>query len=111
MAKLPNIEQAVIDERKITAYLLDRSHRFGGPKARFFESFGFTVDRWIWLRDALLAHARVNDITSSYRGRHGQVYEVVGALPTPDGRNPTVLVVWMIRHGEDQPRLVTAMPS
>jgi len=37
MAKLPNAEQAFIDARKITAYLLNRAHPFGGAKAVFFD--------------------------------------------------------------------------
>jgi filamentous hemagglutinin len=111
MAKLPNIDQAIIEKRKITAYLLDRGHPLGGPKAVFFERFGFSAADWQRFRDALLAHARANDIARSYRARHGQVYEVTGPLATPDGREPTVLVAWMVREGEDRPRLVTAVPS
>jgi hypothetical protein len=38
MAKLPNAEQAIINEPKITAYLLNRAPRCGGAKAAFFES-------------------------------------------------------------------------
>ena len=111
MAKLPNFDQAIVEERKITAYLLDRGHPLGGPKAVFFELFGFSVANWRLFRDALLAHARANDVARSYRARHGQVHEVIGPLSTPDGRNPAVLVAWMVRKGEDRPRLVTAVPS
>ena len=111
MAKLPGSESAIIDERKITAYLLNRQHPLGGPKAAFFESFGFFADDWRLLRDALAAHARDNDIARSHHARHGVVFEIVGPLPAPDGRAPMVLVAWMIRNGEELPRLVTAVPS
>ncbi|MGE0700692.1 MAG: DUF6883 domain-containing protein [Hyphomicrobiaceae bacterium] len=111
MAKLPHGERASIDDRKIIAYLLNPSHRFGGAKAVFFERFGFTLDDWQGLREALLLHARENEVVSSEEQLHGEMYEVVGPLRSPDGRNPTVLVAWMIRHGEDSPRLVTAVPA
>jgi len=111
MAKLPNVEQAFIDERKITAYLLNRAHPFGSAKTAFFERFGFAAGNWETLRDALLAHANDHEIARSYAARHGQVFEIVGPLTTPDGRHPAVRVVWMIREGEAYPRLVTAVPS
>ena len=38
--KLPNAENAYVEERKITAYLLDPEHEEGGSKARFFLAFG-----------------------------------------------------------------------
>jgi filamentous hemagglutinin len=111
MATLPNVDRAIIDERKLTGYLLNRAHRFGGGKAAFFERFGFTAGDWKTLRDALIAHARDNEVGNSDTRRHGQIYEITGPLATPDGRNPTVLVAWMIRHGETEPRLVTAVPA
>lgn len=111
MAKLPHADSAIIDERKITAYLLDRAHPFGGAKAAFFGRFGFTTEGWQVLRDALLAHAQDHEVAESRHTRHGQVYEVEGPLAAPDGRMPGVRVVWMIRNGEELPRLVTAVPS
>jgi hypothetical protein len=111
MAKLPNIEQALVEDAKLTAYLLNPAHPRGAAKARFLMSFGFTASEWRRLRDAIIEHARDNEIAHSYPGRYGQVYEVDGPLLSPDGRNPTVLIAWMIRWSEDQPRLVTAVPS
>lgn len=42
--KLPRFEQVIISERKLTDYLLSRTHRDGRGKAQFFASFGFTVE-------------------------------------------------------------------
>ena len=47
--KLPNAEQAVVDEAKLTRYLLDLTHPSGGPKAIFFLAHGFSLSDWlIW---------------------------------------------------------------
>jgi len=42
MPKVSNLDQAYIDPRKFTHYLLLRAHPKGGPKAVFFESAGFS---------------------------------------------------------------------
>jgi lysophospholipid acyltransferase (LPLAT)-like uncharacterized protein len=39
--KLPNYENAVISETKITGYLLSTKHRDGRSKAEFFTRLGF----------------------------------------------------------------------
>ncbi|MGI8654507.1 MAG: DUF6883 domain-containing protein [Pyrinomonadaceae bacterium] len=37
---LPNAHLAVIERKKITAYLFSTEHRHGASKARFFRAFG-----------------------------------------------------------------------
>lgn len=54
---LPNYEWALVPQAKITAYLLAFNHEDGRGKARFFMHFGFTVEHWEILAEALLAHA------------------------------------------------------
>ena len=91
-------------------YLLSARHSGGRAKARFFESFGFRAQNWQALRDAVLAHATANDITASHKTRFGTRYEIDGPLPTPDGRAPSVRVVWFVESQENVPRLVTLVP-
>jgi hypothetical protein len=109
--RLPNAELAIIEERKITQYLLARDHPTGAPKAAFFESFGFSSSDCRQLRDALLIHASQHKVTTKTLTQFGEAFEVDGPLQTPDSRNPWVLVVWFVRSGENIPRLVTAVPS
>jgi hypothetical protein len=111
MAKLPNADRAIIETGKLTNYLLSPTHPDGAAKAGFFVSFGFSLSAWQVLRDALIQHAVDHDVVSSRPTVFGRVFEVRGCLQTPDGRNPMVLVVWIVRNGSDQPRLVTAVPS
>ena len=108
---LPNGANAVIDPLKLTGYLLSLSHPDGAAKAKFFNSFGFTLQNWHVLRDALLAHALDHPVAATRTTVFGQMFEINGNLRAPDGRNPVVLVVWEIPNGKDRPRLVTAVPS
>jgi hypothetical protein len=77
------------------------------PLAAFFERFGFSVDAWNALRDALLEHTVVDTGTSGF----GIRFTVEASLRSLDGRNPQVRSVWFIDAGADTPRLVTAYPQ
>jgi hypothetical protein len=53
MKKLPNVNEAIIPQKKITNYLLSLTHSSGRDKAVFFRRFGFTPDSWEVLAQAL----------------------------------------------------------
>jgi hypothetical protein len=108
--KLPNAEQAIVPEAKIVRYLLDLTSPQGKTKAVFFLGFGFTIDEWRKMADAFKQHAQDHEITSVVDDEHGIRYVIEGVLVTPDGRNPSVRVVWIIRKNEERPNLVTAYP-
>jgi hypothetical protein len=91
-------------------YLLSARHPGGQAKASFLESFGFRTQEWRVLRDAVIAHATANEVTASHHTRFGIRYEIDGPLPTPDGRAPTVRVVWFVDQQDNVPRLVTLVP-
>ena len=110
MPRLPHLDRAVIAEAKIVNYLLSVRHSGGRAEARFLEDFGFRAQDWSVLRDAMIAHARANDITASQQTRFGTRYEIDGPLPTPDGRAPIVRVVRFVEAQETIPRLVTLVP-
>jgi hypothetical protein len=110
MTRLPHLDRAIVPEAKIVKYLLSGSHSSGRAKARFLEGFGFRAEDWLVLREAIIAHARANDITASYRTRFGTRYEIDGQLPTPEGRTPAVRVVWFVEPLGNAPRLVTLVP-
>ena len=104
--RLPYVQTALVEERKITGYLLSEERSEG--KAAFFAAFGFNLARWDLLRDALLAHAASNEVAQVVSTPFGAKYLVEGRLLTPDGRNPRVRSVWIINAGATVPRLVTA---
>lgn len=106
--KLPNIENALVEEAKITAFLLSEEN--SGGKSAFFTAFGFTLNEWVILKAALIQHASDHDITRFSQTVHGDKYIIEGTLPAPDGRSPYVRTVWIVDTGKDVPRLVTAYP-
>jgi hypothetical protein len=109
--KLPNIAKAVVPEAKITRYLLDLTSENGKAKAQFFLAFGFTIEAWQVMAQALKQHANDHQVTKvEERPPFGVHYVIEGTLHTPDDRNPDVRVVWIIDDGDDIPRLVSAYP-
>lgn len=110
MDRLPNAHLAVIDERKVTDYLLSDAHPAGRAKAVFFRRYGFSAASWRVLRDALLDHGRTAGIVSTIETDYGIKYTVEGPLTAPDGRIPRLRAVWFVTTGDAVPRLVTAYP-
>ena len=108
--KLPNAENAVVEREKIVDYLLNPAHRFGACKARFFTEFGFRVEAWKVLAEALHEHGRTHDVAQIRETGFGPRYAVEGALNTPSGRRPRVRSVWQMDEGMVAPRLISAYP-
>lgn len=107
---LPNAANAYIPPAKILDYLLSMESRRGRSKARFFIQFGFRREEWRRMADALLRHGSSYEVVNIAETQYGPTYAVDGIILTPDGSNPRVRTVWMIRYGEDAPRFVTAYP-
>ena len=108
--KLPNAHLAMVPEQKVTRYLLNPAHPAGGSKAAFFLRFGFLASNWRRLADALLAHARNNEVVTTEQTRYGIRYAIDGALSAPDGTVLNVRSAWYIDTAADAPRFVTAHP-
>jgi len=110
MSKLPNLDSALIPQRKIVNYLLSATHEAGRDKATFFRRFGFTVEAWETLANALHSHAAQHEIVKIEASPFGKRYVIEGPLPTPSGRIPQVRAVWFIDQSKTVPRFVTAYP-
>lgn len=109
---LPNRELAHVPREKIVKYLLDLNHEEGGPKAEFFMRFGFTLENWRALAEALVSHAHQHEVTDiDTSSPFGVKYIIVGRMVAPDGRRPNVRVIWIILHGSSVPRLTSAYPE
>lgn len=105
--KLPNGDCADLGT-KLTDYSLNPLHRHGQHKARVFESvLGITLANSEVLADALLgaAASSADAVAKGYNG-FGQIYVLRFQMTTGKG-TATVLSAWIVRHGEDFPRLTT----
>jgi hypothetical protein len=102
--------QRHIPEEKVAKYLLNVDHPDGGGKAKFFIAHGFDTGTPSTLASAIHSHADHNDIVEAHSGPHGTKSIVRCSIPTPDGRNPCILVVWIREKGCAEQRLVTAYP-
>jgi hypothetical protein len=104
---LPNPENAVIDMRKLEEYCLSPTHPVGRHKARVFRAaLGWTAHDASTLRELILRGVCAQDAITTTADEYGQRYQVDVPATTPTG-SATIRTAWMIRKGEDFPRLTT----
>ncbi len=105
--RLPNGERAELGT-KLHDYTLNPLHPDGRHKARVFESvLGITLANAHVLSDVLLKNAaNSNAFVSKGDNGFGEVFVIRFPLITGKG-DATVLSAWIVRHGEDFPRLAT----
>jgi len=107
---LPHADQARVEREKITEYLLSPLHPDGSHKAEFFTQYGFHVEHWKVLQEAVRTHGARHPVVKTVESAYGTRYAIDGVLESPDGRHPLVRTVWMIEKGDSAPRLITAYP-
>ena len=56
--KIPNRDRAIIEQTKITEYLLNTQHKRGGSKAKMLLQFGYSLENWQQLESDLRQLAR-----------------------------------------------------
>jgi hypothetical protein len=105
--KLPNGEQAVVDPRKLLAYSLDPEHDEGRHKARLFDTLlGVNLGNAEDLIRSLEHAARLVDAAEGKLDQYGQRYTIDFVFAGPAG-TAKIRSAWIIRSGENFPRLVT----
>ncbi len=106
-SKLPNGERAVVEIAKLREYCLNPDHPRGRHKARVFAAvLGLTTSYAEELRDALLEAGRTGEATAGDQDEYGQRYVVDFTMNGPAGK-ARVRSSWIIRTGEDFPRLTS----
>jgi len=105
--KLPNGLRADLG-RKLEDYVLSTLHREGRHKARVFESvLGVSLTNRDLLRESILRAAATSDEVEGHGDNgHGMVYSLRFPMRTPKGA-ATVVTAWIVRRGDDFPRLTT----
>lgn len=106
--KLPNADCAIVDMAKLANYCLSLSSERGRDKARVFAAaLGLTADDAEYLRDALLEAVQVYEATLIQATEFGQLYVLDFPLVGRNGQEETVRSGWIVRYGEEFPRLTS----
>lgn len=105
--KLPNGDNAIVDAAKLYDYCLSDDHPHEKHKARVFASrLGLSQDDAEFLKGKLLAAAIEEDAQLGNEDGYGRRFVVDFTLKTDIGE-ATIRSSWIIRRGEDMPRLAT----
>jgi hypothetical protein len=108
--KLPNNQNAEVDLRKLSDYLLSEAHPVGKSKAKYFRSFGFNSENIEMLKQGFIAIARTEDVKEAISSPHGVKYVLDGSLQTPARVFIKLRTIWIIDKGVEIPRFITAYP-
>jgi len=104
---LPFGENAVVDVRKLTDYVLSPEHPRGRHKARVFAAaLGLTAADAEQLRASLLSAARSQPAVPGAVDSFGRRY-VVDYQWSIRTRSAVVRSIWILPTGESTPRLIT----
>ncbi len=104
---LPNAERAEVDPRKLTEYCLSTTHPVGKHKAAVFRAaLGLTIADAVLLRTWLLEAAVAGEPVAERVDEYGERFRIDFEAATDSGR-ATIRSAWIVRTGEDFPRLTT----
>lgn len=98
---------AIIDEAKLTGYLL--VERPWDDKSGYLRSAGFELKNWSELRAAIRHLADEVDATEDGSNEYGTFYRVEGILKGPTG-NLQVVCIWMKRAVDGRFQFITLKP-
>lgn len=105
--KLPNGDRAIVDVAKLRDYCLSVDHLRGRHKAKVFAAaLGLTSEHVAELQAALLHAAADEDAVATDKDEFGQRFVVDFTMKGPGGE-ARVRSAWIVRTGEDMPRLTT----
>jgi hypothetical protein len=105
--RLPNCANAFIDIRKLIDYSLNAEHPRGQHKAHVFrEALGLTSADAEALRDTLFEIVCNENAVEDEHDEYGQRYALDFTM-TWKGKQALVRSTWIIRVGEDFPRLTS----
>lgn len=105
--KLPNSENAVVEIAKLRDYCLNEDHLRGRHKAKVFAAaLGLTVEHAADLQAALVHAVKTEDAVGTNQDEYGQRCVLDFTMKGPTGEAP-VRSSWIVRTGEDFPRLTS----
>ena len=109
--QLPNAENAIVDIAKLRDYCLNPNHPEGKHKARvFLDKLGIKRDDAERLRQAILEGVLLAEAREQEPTMFGRRFMVDLSISRAEGivlSTALVRTAWIIRQGEDFPRLTT----
>jgi hypothetical protein len=108
---VPNANRAIIAADKLTAYLLNMSHKRGAAKARLLLSLGYRSDAAHVLESDLRAQHLSLEVTRTHENAYGVVYEIMGPIKATHGSRVQSCSAWQVDTGTDVPRFITMYPG
>lgn len=109
--QIPGAERALVDPFKVLNYLLSFDHPVGRHKAVFFATLGYHRANWHEFAMQLQQHALRDSVALTEETPFGDKYVIARMTTGPNGHSAIIVTVWIVRHGETFPRLVTAYPG
>lgn len=104
---LPNAERTVVDTVKLRGYCLNVHHPRGRHKARvFLAALGLAVTDAEYVREALLRAAATEEAVLTETDEYGARYQLDVTLSRGQ-RTARVRSSWIVRRGEDFPRMTS----
>lgn len=98
--RLARASEAIIDERKLRDYALNRDHPHGGPKARVFATvFGIESHDWEHLRAELLRALPGGRVDRINAGPCATTYGVTLSIRGRNDREARVITAWKLHEG------------
>jgi len=107
---IPGAERALISKEKLVRYLLNLDHPDGPSKARVLAHAGFDSTRPEELEETLREQHLASHAREGGPSPFGAKYEITHVLSGPKA-SIMATSVWIIRHGESFPRLITLIPE
>ena len=105
--KIPGVSRALIDPRKLEEYSLSMEHPRGRHKARVFQSaLNVSIRNVAELEMRIREAITEEEWTQGEKDSFGERYTLDFDW-TRQGRTATVRTIWIVRTGEDFPRLTS----
>lgn len=105
--KIPNADRAIVDIEKLRDYCLSETHPRGKHKARVFASaLGLTLENAKELQESILSAVINEDSEFGENDAYGQRY-ILDFVMKYKNKEATIRSTWIIRRGEEIPRLTS----
>ena len=96
---------SLIARDKVFRYLL--VFRAKGDKSKLLARAGYNLSNGDQLIEDLRTQILPLEATPLERTKHGQFYEIRGALTGPNGRTIHIVAIWMTEHLSDATKFIT----